>query len=114
MQGGTYRVTLKSVNVCERFGQVLLSVLYFLTNCLYLSASFFSLLSVSTERVEKRVEGRVERQHKDRCPHVDLTRDWNPGPCHQTHDAHREPAAEVRDDNDEEAFSNDDVFLEIG
>ena len=60
-----------------------------------LLSDVLSPLPPLTKSVEKRVEGRVERQNEDCCPHVDTTWNWHSGTGHKTHDAYREPAAKV-------------------
>ena len=55
------------------------------------------------QRVQEGVERRVERQHEDGRHHVDLARDGRAPRRQQPHHAHREPAAEVGEDDEEEA-----------
>ena len=80
-----------------------------------LDAQLLSLLAASlqyrVQSAQERVERRVERQHEDGGPHVDLSRDGRASRRQQPHDAHREPAAEVGEDDEGETAANGHVQL---
>ena len=62
-------------------------------------------------RVQEWVERRVERQHEDGGPDVDLARNGRASRSQQPHDAHGELAAEVGEDDEEEAAGDGRVLL---
>ena len=81
----------------------------------FLSSSLLSLpaplLRRCLQRVQDRVERRIEREHEDGGPHVDLARDGGPTSRQQTQNTDREPAAEVRENDDEETTGDDQLLL---
>ena len=68
-----------------------------------LQALLATPLRQGAQRVDERVEHGVERQHEDGHQHVHHLGEGRPGRRQQPHHTHREPAAEVGDDDQEEA-----------
>ena len=82
-----------------------------LRSLLHLSFFFFHCSTKRFNLYRKEIESRVERQHKDFGPHVDLARDGSSIPCLENHDTDGEPATELCRDKEGETRRYDHVLL---